>query len=37
MSVSARDRRVVVSGLGCVSPLGVDVEATWQAAVAGRS
>jgi 3-oxoacyl-[acyl-carrier-protein] synthase II len=35
--VSARDRRVVVSGLGCVSPLGGDVEATWQAAVAGRS
>ena len=35
--MSARDRRVVVSGLGCVSPLGGDVEATWQAAVAGRS
>jgi len=33
----ARDRRVVVSGLGCVSPLGGDVESTWQAAVAGRS
>src|SRR5262245_15156005 len=28
---------VVVTGLGCVSPLGVDVESTWQAACAGRS
>jgi 3-oxoacyl-[acyl-carrier-protein] synthase II len=35
--MSARDRRVVVSGLGCVSPLGCDVDSTWQAAVAGRS
>jgi 3-oxoacyl-[acyl-carrier-protein] synthase II len=33
----ARNRRVVVSGLGCVSPLGGDVESTWRAAVAGRS
>jgi len=31
------ERRVVVSGLGCVSPLGSDVESTWQAALAGRS
>lgn len=33
----ARNRRVVISGLGCVSPLGGDVETTWQAAIAGRS
>ena len=30
-------RRVVVTGLGCVCPLGVDVESTWAAAAAGRS
>jgi len=29
--------RVVITGLGCVSPLGLDVESTWQAALAGRS
>jgi 3-oxoacyl-[acyl-carrier-protein] synthase II len=32
-----RARRVVVTGLGCVSPLGVDAEATWAGAIAGRS
>lgn len=30
-------RRVVVTGLGAVSPLGNDVASTWQAAVEGRS
>ncbi len=30
-------RRVVVTGLGCVSPLGMDAEASWKAALAGRS
>src|SRR5262245_16425535 len=30
-------RRVVVTGLGCVSPLGGDAASTWDAAVAGRS
>jgi 3-oxoacyl-[acyl-carrier-protein] synthase II len=28
---------VVVTGLGCVSPLGVGVDRTWQAALAGAS
>ncbi len=31
------NRRVVVTGVGAVSPLGLDVEQTWQALVAGRS
>jgi 3-oxoacyl-[acyl-carrier-protein] synthase II len=30
-------RRVVVSGLGAVTPLGRDVESTWDGLVAGRS
>jgi 3-oxoacyl-[acyl-carrier-protein] synthase II len=30
-------RRVVVTGLGCVSPIGVDVDSTWTAALSGRS
>ncbi len=29
--------RVVVTGLGAVSPLGLDVETTWQNLVAGKS
>ncbi len=33
----APGRRVVVTGMGCVSPLGGDADATWQAAVEGRS
>jgi len=28
---------VVVTGLGCASPLGIDVATTWQALLAGRS
>src|SRR5690606_3793069 len=31
------ERRVVVTGLGLVSPLGNSVQANWEAAVAGRS
>jgi 3-oxoacyl-[acyl-carrier-protein] synthase II len=30
-------RRVVVTGLGLISPLGIGTEATWEALVAGRS
>ena len=30
-------RRVVVTGMGAVSPLGNDVESSWQAAIAGKS
>jgi 3-oxoacyl-[acyl-carrier-protein] synthase II len=28
---------VVITGMGCVTPLGSDVETSWQAAVAGES
>src|ERR687891_816386 len=30
-------RRVVVTGLGAVTPIGNDVESTWSSALAGRS
>jgi 3-oxoacyl-[acyl-carrier-protein] synthase II len=30
-------RRVAVTGLGAVTPLGIDVRSTWRAAVAGES
>jgi 3-oxoacyl-[acyl-carrier-protein] synthase II len=30
-------RRVVITGLGAVTPLGNDVESTWQSLVAGKS
>lgn len=30
-------RRVVVTGIGLISPLGLDVESTWQGLLAGRS
>lgn len=30
-------KRIVITGLGCVSPLGNDVESTWRAALAGQS
>ncbi|MBI4315810.1 MAG: beta-ketoacyl-[acyl-carrier-protein] synthase II, partial [Chloroflexi bacterium] len=29
--------RVVITGLGTVSPLGLDVASTWEAVAAGRS
>ncbi|MFG1496432.1 beta-ketoacyl-ACP synthase II [Saccharospirillum sp. HFRX-1] len=30
-------RRVVVTGLGCISPLGNDLRSTWEGILAGRS
>ncbi|HXV35985.1 MAG TPA: beta-ketoacyl-ACP synthase II [Myxococcota bacterium] len=33
----ASGRSVVVTGLGCVSPLGATADETWSAAIAGRS
>ena len=30
-------RRVVVTGVGCVTPLGTDVESFWQNSLAGKS
>src|ERR671923_754640 len=36
VSVNGR-RRVVITGLGAVTPLGNDVETSWQNLVAGRS
>lgn len=30
-------KRVVVTGLGCVSPLGNNVQETWSALLAGKS
>jgi 3-oxoacyl-[acyl-carrier-protein] synthase II len=30
-------KRIVITGMGCLSPLGLDVESTWQAALAGHS
>ena len=30
-------RRVVITGLGAVSPLGNDVETTWENLAAGKS
>src|ERR671931_1351019 len=36
MSVNGR-RRVVITGLGAVTPLGNDVETSWQNLVSGQS
>ena len=30
-------RRVAVTGLGAVTPIGLDAPSTWRAAVAGES
>ena len=31
------DNRVVVSGIGCFSPLGLDMATTWENLIAGKS
>jgi len=31
------DRRIVVTGLGCVTPVGNDIESAWDSVVNGRS
>jgi 3-oxoacyl-[acyl-carrier-protein] synthase II len=33
----SRSRRVVITGLGCVSPIGNTLAETWEAALAGKS
>jgi 3-oxoacyl-[acyl-carrier-protein] synthase II len=30
-------RRVVITGLGCISPIGNDVDTFWQNILAGKS
>jgi 3-oxoacyl-[acyl-carrier-protein] synthase II len=35
--LSSRNRRVVVTGLGCISPIGNSVAEAWEAALAGKS
>jgi 3-oxoacyl-[acyl-carrier-protein] synthase II len=37
VSSSVSDREVVITGIGVVSPLGLDLDAFWQALAAGRS
>ena len=32
-----KNKRVVVTGLGCISPLGLSVKETWAAVLAGKS
>jgi 3-oxoacyl-[acyl-carrier-protein] synthase II len=34
---SAKPRRVVVTGVGMVTPLGYDVDSTWEAVLAGKT
>lgn len=36
-SSSFARRRVVVTGIGCVTPLGIGVDDTWNAAITGKS
>ena len=31
------NKKIVITGMGCISPLGNDVQASWEAAIAGKS
>lgn len=35
--MSSRNRRVVVTGLGCISPIGNTIAEAWESALAGKS
>jgi 3-oxoacyl-[acyl-carrier-protein] synthase II len=35
--VSMKSRRVVITGVGCVTPLGSEIETIWQRLLAGKS
>jgi 3-oxoacyl-[acyl-carrier-protein] synthase II len=35
--LSSRNRRVVVTGLGCISPIGNTIADAWESALAGKS
>ncbi len=35
--VDSPDNRVVISGIGCFSPLGLDIATTWEGLIAGKS
>ena len=37
MSTLLSDERIVITGIGCVSPLGNDVETFWQNLIAGKT
>ena len=37
MQANRDSQRIVITGAGCITPLGVDVASTWEAAVSGRS
>lgn len=36
-TLEEKSRRVVITGLGCLTPLGGDVDETWQSAIQGKS
>jgi len=36
MSNAWSERRVVVTGLGCASPLGLDADTVWKNIIAGK-